>query len=240
MLIGKAVNIVNYKLSEPDMVKHLFDNFKTVSFFNPVNYVKSREFRVDGVDTFLSDGIFSCAIFSLLGFKYIKRFSFDFTSLAESFFKHCIANKLKVYLVGAKAEEIKNFKNLLSNEYPDLNVVGFSDGYLKDEGKRARTLKHIGETKADVVICGMGCPLQEGFIVEAVQKNQALKLAITCGGFFHQFQHSKDYYPYWVNKFKLRMPYRYYKEPHTRDRLNYYPKFFVLSFYDFFSSLLKK
>jgi len=215
------------------MVSYLFDNYNAISFINPVNYVKSRRGDCKGIDTYLSDGIFSCLVFSIFSGKFIKRFSFDFTSLAGPFFTYCVQNNLKVYLVGAKADEIRNFREFISKEYIGIKICGISDGYLKDDNKKQSVLTDIATTGADVVICGMGCPLQEEFISEVNVVCTNIKITITCGGFFHQFQHSKKYYPTWVNKLKLRMPYRFYKEPHTRSRLIYYPLFFFFSLYDF-------
>ena len=202
-----------------------FKTPKTVSFINPVNYIKlTNDQKVfDKIDYFFFDGIFAGKWIGFLTRKKYERLSFDFTSIAKVFFDYCTTNEKKLFVVGGSCAELRNFLHTIKAQYPELNIVGSHHGYLEDESF-SNIIHHLSDLDFDTLICGMGCPKQERFIA-LISETYTDKSFITCGGFIHQTQYNTRYYPKIINQLNLRMPYRFIKEPHTRRRIAYYPIF---------------
>ena len=55
------------------------------------------------------------------------------------------------YLIGSKQEVIDATVSKLRSQYPDINVVGYRNGYLKDDSERNALIKDVEEKKPDVV-----------------------------------------------------------------------------------------
>lgn len=192
---------------------------KNISFVNPANYPTSR--NLSTIDIWLSDGILICILFKLFG-KSIKRQSFDFSSLATPTLEWCKREDLSIYLIGSHIDEITYFQKYIQERF-QVNVVHAQDGYFTGTSIDS-TLGAITRTAPDVVIVGMGAPLQENFLAKLRELGWK-GTGFTCGGFIHQTYISKgNYYPNLIEKFHLRALYRFIKEPHTRRRyMKQYP-----------------
>ena len=238
MLIDKVYKSKNKSYEE--IIHSAYNMRSVISFIKPVNYLilRKRPELLRNIDYVFCDGILASKWFSLLLKTKIIRASFDFTSLAAPFFKYCIDNNKKVYFVGSKEAEISSFVALIHKEYPLLEISGYQNGYFTDSDMKG-IFKEMEKSNTDVLVCGMGCSRQEEFIVAASKEMPQTNLFITCGGFFHQTQESKNYYPRLINKFHLRMPYRFFKEKHTRGRLPSYPLFLYHSLIDLLKEKFK-
>ena len=178
------------------------------------------------------DGIIFIWILKIFGFRNVKRRSFDMTSMAPEVFNDAIRNNQKIYIIGTHSKlidkTIVNFKEY----FPKLNICGYRDGYISCEKEMNETINTIKKLKADVVICGMGTPIQERFLLDLQQSGWDGK-GYTCGGFLHQTADNIIYYPRWIDKFNLRGFYRMYDEPKLiRRYFYYYPWALLLYIYD--------
>ena len=85
----------------------------------------------------------------------------------------------------------------------------------------------------DIIVCGMGAPLQEQLLVD-LQNIGWIGTGYTCGGFLHQIASNIQYYPIWTDKYHLRWAYRIYDEPKLFKRYFWeYPKFLMVFIYDY-------
>lgn len=185
------------------------------SFLNPSSYLKLRKGNLKGIDGLYVDGIMLVLFLRLFGFKGIKRNSFDMTSLAPAVFKTAEENNQTIYFIGSKKNEIESAVTKIAAKYPNLKIVGYNDGYIKNYEKKV--LKTILELSPDIVIVGMGAGLQEQFLIKL--KGIGWRgLGLTCGGFFHQTAKKISYYPLWVDRYNLRWAYRIYDEPYLIKR----------------------
>jgi N-acetylglucosaminyldiphosphoundecaprenol N-acetyl-beta-D-mannosaminyltransferase len=198
---------------------------KSYAFINPFSYYKLRSQEIlkhfDGV---FVDGIslvICCRIVRIL----IKRKSFDMTSLGKEVLSFCDQNQKKIYFIGAKEREIRSFVGTIKSEFKDLIVSGSRNGYFASCQEEEKEIKKIvSEVKPDVVVVGMGSPLQEKFLIK-LMKEGFEGVSFTCGGFIHQTSSKINYYPSWINKFNIRWAYRIIDEPKLLKRyLFYYPK----------------
>jgi exopolysaccharide biosynthesis WecB/TagA/CpsF family protein len=185
---------------------------KLFTFLNPYSYLLARKEK-ELFENFniKIDGILLVKVLNLFGFKNIKRESFDMTSLAPIVFEKAIKENKSIYFIGTKPNVIEKAIENIKEAYPKLNIIGFRNGYFKNE-ERSDILENIKELNPDIVVCGMGTPLQEQFLVD-LQDTGWNGIGYTCGGFLHQTAGDIQYYPKWVDKYNLRWVYRIYDEP---------------------------
>ncbi|MDA7025476.1 WecB/TagA/CpsF family glycosyltransferase [Bacillus sp. CLL-7-23] len=134
-----------------------------------------------------------------------------------------IANqkKKKVFLYGAKPGVIQAAAERISNEYPDIELVGYSDGYVKD---RESVALQIAQTNPDMVFVALGCPHQENFIYEHKHLfPQAI--AIGVGGSFDVFSGTVKRAPKILIKLNLEWMYRLLTNPSRWRRMLNIPKY---------------
>lgn len=205
------------------------------TFLNPYSYLLARK-NSDVFSQFNQiyiDGIALVKILKLFGLADVKRTSFDMTSLAPTVFEDAIETSKSIYFVGTKPGVINLAVENIRSLYPKLKIAGYRDGYFNGKSDRERVLKDIAELKPDIVVCGMGTPLQEKFLLD-LQNHGWHGMGYTCGGFLHQIAKKIEYYPKWTDKYHLRWAYRIYDEPKLFKRYFWeYPKFLFVFTYDY-------
>ena len=183
-----------------------------ITFLNPFSYmlVRNSNSQLEAFNVEIDGGML-VLILNVFGFK-CKRKSFDMTSLAPLVFNNAIQNNRSVYFIGTKPKVIDLAIINIKQQFPELNICGYRDGYLTSDKDREVVFSEINTLKADYVICGMGTPLQEQFLID-LQNSGWNGHGFTCGGFLHQTSQGIEYYPKWITKFGLRAFYRMYDEP---------------------------
>ena len=78
--------------------------------------------------------------------------------------EECAKSNQSIALIGAKPEIVKKAKENLINEFHSLYVTYMQDGYFKDDEKILEDLK-IRQPR--LVLCALGSPKQEEFILKA-------------------------------------------------------------------------
>lgn len=192
--------------------------------------------RMDGI---FIDGIFMCWLIKLLWRKKIKRLSFDMTSMAKDVFRLAEEEKKSIYLIGDEDSKISEAVKTIKFAYPKLEIVGWHSGFFKNIEDRNNEINKIIYLSPNYTIVGMGGLIQEQFEID-LKENGYTGIVFTCGGFFHQILGKMDYYPNWVNKFNLRMPYRLIKEKNYKRLwhvLFTFPIYFTI---DTFSTKISK
>ena len=185
-----------------------------VSFLNPYSYYigrKNRELYCNLDDIYI-DGQLMVRLLRLLGFKDLKRYSFDATSLAPIVFKDSVDNHKSVYIIGAKPDEVPLAVESIEKEYCGINIIDFQSGYFKSAEHRDETIENIIELNPEVVLVGMGAVHQERFLIDLKSRGWT-GAGYTCGGFLHQVTTGLEYYPQWIDRLNIRWAYRIYDEP---------------------------
>lgn len=212
-------------------------NRNLITFLNPFSYYQLRKniILLQNFDIILIDGILLLLFLRLFGFKNIKRYSFDYSSLADKFFNYCIRNNIKVFFIGSTDKNIKMSIKNLQNAYNNLNLLGYNGGYFSSEQEYMSLIEKIIRLNPDVVLVGMGALNQEKLLL-ALSNSGWTGIGFTCGGFFHQIKNKLNYYPSLINKLHLRWFYRMLKEPHLLYRyLIIYPLFIIFFIKDFYN-----
>lgn len=201
-------------------------------FVNPYSYYVSRALPVDKVpDNIFLDGIALVILSKIFGIK-VRRYSFDMTSMAPLVFSYAIECKQSLAFIGGSDLELDRFTAKLKKEYPNISVAAVANGFDYDVKGYATVLSR---SKPDIVIIGMGAPLQDRVMAELHELYPATYF--TCGGFITQSASGLTYYPALVDKLNLRFVYRAAKENHYRKRLFLYPKACIVFIYDLLKSV---
>lgn len=198
-----------------------------VTFLNPYGLQSNNTHTTlyENFDYIASDGILPVWLLRIFGHKVRPRISFDMSSLAPHIFDYCIKENKSIYFIGSTQINIQRFIQLIHTTYPSLQILGYRDGYIQDH--TSDTIENIKNCHPDIVVIGMGTPLQDLFAIELHDKGFHGSI-YTCGGFFHQTTQKIKYYPNWINRLHLRALYRAFKEPHIFSRIvRHYPSFII-------------
>jgi exopolysaccharide biosynthesis WecB/TagA/CpsF family protein len=206
------------KLIQNKINKEIQLNGKLYTFINPNSYlVLRKEDCLSKIDAVYIDSIYFVKYLQLLGIVKTNRCSFDMTSCASKVFNEASEKSQSVYFVGSAAGVIKNAVNNIKQNFPNLNILGHRNGYFKNIFERDSFLDELVGLNPNVVIAGLGAPLQEKFLIDLRTKGWN-GTGFTCGGFFHQTAKKLNYYPDWINRAHLRWLYRIYDEPKLLKR----------------------
>ena len=126
----------------------------------------------------------------------------------------CNKNKKSIYLFGAKNDVLDKLIIKVKKEYPNINIVGFSDGYVTDKDK---VMQEIISLSPDLILVALGVPNQELLINKYIEKAQK-GVFIGVGGTFDVLSGCKKRAPKIFIKLNLEWLYRIICEPKRLKR----------------------
>lgn len=185
-----------------------------VASVNPLGCAISRRHPQYAKDLALFDWVICDGIGMVIAARRIhrlpiNRLTFDRTSLAEPVLKWAARHGIQLVLVGAKPGVAQRAGELMVELTPGLELANAFSGYDKDPAlAREYLMNHPG----CLVVCGMGSPRQEAFLLDLKQSGWR-GIGFTCGGFLDQIVENIDYFPAWVDRLHVRFLYRIFKEP---------------------------
>ena len=199
--------------------KDLSQNKKTfIVTANPETFMMSekdeemRKLLLDN-DTFLvPDGIGIVKAARMINYDVKERITG--IDIANELLKLGNKQRKSIYLFGAKQEVIDSMEKVLKESYPNLNLVGMSNGYEKDKDK---IFEKIVKTKPDIVLVALGIPLQEKLIYKHLDKFDK-GIFVGVGGSFDVISGHKKRAPKIFIKLNLEWLYRILKEPKRLKR----------------------
>jgi len=114
------------------------------------------------------------------------------------------------YLLGTTQDVIDNTVKKLKQEYPNINILGYRDGFL-DEKAKEELKNTLQDLKPDVVFVAQGTPRQEFLMEELIKVHPALYMGL--GGSFDIYGGDKKRAPKIFLDLHLEWLYRLLKEP---------------------------
>ena len=121
----------------------------------------------------------------------------------------CNKNKKSIYLFGSKKEVLDKLIININQKYPNINIVGFSDGYVEDKDK---IMQEIISLSPDLILIALGVPNQELLINKYLEKAKK-GVFIGVGGTFDVLSGCKKRAPKLFIKLNLEWMYRIICEP---------------------------
>lgn len=121
----------------------------------------------------------------------------------------CNKNKKSIYLFGSKKEVLDKLIININQKYPNINIVGFSNGYVEDKDK---IMQEIISLSPDLILIALGVPNQELLINKYIEKAKK-GVFIGVGGTFDVLSGCKKRAPKLFIKLNLEWMYRIICEP---------------------------
>ena len=131
-----------------------------------------------------------------------------------------------IYLLGAKQEILEKCIENINNEFPNLKVSGFHNGFF-DLNNCDDIIEDVKKSDPWAIFVAMGSPRQEIFI-NKVMNNLNTHIFMGVGGVFDIFAGELKRAPKWMLALGLEWLYRVIQEPFRIKRLMVIPKFLLL------------
>ena len=132
-----------------------------------------------------------------------------------------------VFLLGGKDEMTsQNAAANLNKVCPNLRIVGATSGgevFYKNKTWQTQDkniINNINKSKAEILFVAFGCPKQEKWIFNNLDKLESVKIAITVGGSFDYLSGNIKRAPNLFKKFGIEWLWRLIQEPSRIKRIN--------------------
>lgn len=199
--------------------KNLKDNKKTfVVTANPETFMiserdtKVKDMLLDKETIMVPDGIGVLKAGKMIGYNIEERITG--IDIANKLLELGNKENKTIYLFGSKEEVIVNMKKVLERDYPNLILVGSSNGYVSDKDK---VFDEIVKLEPDIVLVALGIPLQEMLIYKHLDRFKK-GIFVGVGGSFDVMSGLKKRAPGIFIKLNLEWLYRIMKEPKRLKR----------------------
>src|SRR5207244_12803801 len=103
------------------------------------------------------------------------------------------------YMIAATEEETAAAVTKVQNLYPDLEIVGYSHGYLRGDALRAK-VEEINALAPDYLWVALGVPSEQAFVEEFTPLLTNVGVIKTSGGLFNFLSGSRSRAPQWTQK----------------------------------------
>lgn len=127
------------------------------------------------------------------------------------------------YLIGGKQEIIQETVMKLQDDFPDINIVGYHNGYINTPEEKSKLIEDVTYKKPDVVFVAMGSPKQELFMRELQKTHRAIYQGL--GGSFDVYTGHVKRAPKWWLDHDLEFLYRVIEQPKRITRQLHYLHF---------------
>ena len=212
-----------YKKSAQSFYEILSDNLKNnkktfVVTANPETFMISeknedvRKMLLDKETIMVPDGIGVLKAGKKIGYNIEERITG--IDIANELLKFGNEQKKSIYLFGSKQEVIDLMKIVIKEQYPNLKLVGTSNGYVTDKDK---VFDEIVKLEPDIVLVALGIPLQEMLIYKHLNRFKK-GIFVGVGGSFDVMSGMKKRAPKIFIKLNLEWLYRILKEPKRLKR----------------------
>lgn len=122
-----------------------------------------------------------------------------------------ISVPLRIYLLGARQEQVQRAAEHIRKAYPSHTIVGLRNGYFQAD-ETDEICAAVAETKPDLLLVAMGNPRQEQFIVGNRDKLGAT-VTMGVGALFDFLSGSVVRAPGWVRAIGCEWVFRLLQEP---------------------------
>lgn len=194
---GMKVTVANYNV-------HSFNLSMQVPWF--YNFLQSAEIaHCDSV------GILKAIHF--MGLKLPLKYRVSYSLLMPKLLEHCNQHGLSIFLLGGKPEVLDLAIDRLRKDYPGLQVRGHH-GYfdLKDPEQNGEVLQLINQVKPNILLLGMGMPLQENWI-RINRRHLNVNVLMPGGAVIDRLAEVVPDCPGWLSNLGLEWFYRLCREP---------------------------
>ena len=142
-------------------------------------------------------------------FRYVLT---DWISLLAA---ECVRGHLSLFLLGARPGVAEKAGDYLIKQFPGLNVAGIHHGYFDKSfecPENEVVLRAIEASKADILLVGLGMPIQERWLMENWDRLN-ISVALPVGALFDYLAGEIPRAPHWMTDHGLEWLGRLIIEP---------------------------
>lgn len=179
----------------------------TVMSYHDENYRRVQ----NGAAMALPDGKPLSIVSKMRGFRNAKRVPGP--DLMPEIFKLSETRGYTHFFYGSKEETLVKLKEKLTENYPDLKIVGMYAPPFRNLSKEEdeESIEMINKTHADIIWVGLGAPKQEFWMADHKGKVCGLMLGVGAGFDFHAGTIKRA--PRWMQEWCLEWLYRILQDP---------------------------
>jgi len=123
-----------------------------------------------------------------------------------------VKEKYSLYLLGSLPGVAHEAGQKLIKDYPGLKIVGSHHGYFNNNKEEVESIKEIRKKRPDVLLVGMGVPIQEKWIARNLDRLN-VPVSIGVGGSFDVLSGRISRAPLWMQSHGMEWIYRLIKQP---------------------------
>ncbi len=136
------------------------------------------------------------------------------TDFVPELFRETAGRGYSFFMLGADQQTVSAAVNYARYAFPGWNLAGYQHGFMTDD---AAVVEQINAAHPDVLLVGMGNPIQERWIHEHLpQLNVAACLGI--GGLFDYWAGNVRRAPAWIRRLGHEWLWRLYEQPALKAR----------------------
>ncbi len=141
------------------------------------------------------------------------------TDLTPELFRTTAQHRRRYFLLGSDRRTIRRAARHVEKTFAGWTLAGFHHGYLADPDLSAEVIRRINRARPDVLLVGMGNPLQERWIH---QHRHELKVPVCMGigGLFEFWAENVSRAPQWLRRLGHEWIWRLCQQP--RDKAKRY------------------
>jgi alpha-1,3-mannosyltransferase len=121
-------------------------------------------------------------------------------------------HRLRIFLVGSRPEVVNEAARRFAVTWPQHQVIGACDGYFRNEQHIESVCRVIKDMRADLLLVGLGNPLQEMWIADRAAATGA-RVQMGVGALFDFVSGQVPRAPVWVRGLRCEWMYRLMREP---------------------------
>jgi N-acetylglucosaminyldiphosphoundecaprenol N-acetyl-beta-D-mannosaminyltransferase len=192
--------------------KIIVANYNIHSFNMSVQYSWFFEF-LKNADIAHCDGLGIIYALRFMGYRIPEDYRVSYSVLMPRLLEHCNNNHFSIYLLGAKNQNMQMALENINQRYPNIKISGHH-GYfpLNDENINQIIISEINKLKPNVLIVGMGMPIQE-YWVQRYHKQLKVNAILLGGAAIDRLAGAVSECPEVLSKNGLEWLYRLVKEP---------------------------
>lgn len=121
------------------------------------------------------------------------------TDLMPALFERTAGRGYRYFLLGADEASIARAAEFCRSRFPGWEQAGFHHGYVSDPALNDCAISKINAARPDVLLVGMGNPLQERWIASNLSRLN-VPLSVGVGGLFDHWGGNLKRAPLWVRR----------------------------------------
>ncbi len=169
---------------------------------------------LNSCDLVIADGKWAAVAASCLSGRWVPHT--NTSPFLRALFFRCTKRGLRVFLLGARPEVVRQAAEQLPQLFPGVDVVGFEHGYFRLDEEEA-LISRINDTKAEILLVGMTTPKKE-LLIRQYWSTLNVPIAFGIGGLIDIWGGKTKEAPEWVRNSGFEWLFRLAQEPYRLGR----------------------